>query len=820
MRIARVLVAVLVVSSLLALLPLDTLFAGRVSVTTVRPEIGLAFRARLSAPRLSDHEDPSGAVLYAVYRTKGTLLHKLEPTLRGLYGFDWLMRFADQTFPSATHETWVRLGPGGSLHDDIRRLGGGRYSIWHGYVYLSLPPGPALPSYFAVITPPAPWVAPTARIIAVVAALILFAIGPWRALQGAFSESRRLIPVFRRISMAADRGLANARAFVGDFMPVLFFCAVYFLTIVVGNVIYLTPHGVEMAQFAGVSDAGTIFRHVATPSYWLLLLMPLLIVPAAAAFARSAVRPVLNVKLVAHAITEISLPIYTALSALIHGYCLYVILRANVVALSLTPADFAGSVELRYLIQARVGFAFRVVTNSVLPFLVLYAAFAAARTKRLEWWLFFAGGALLNSLYLIVLNMKWPVLVFWLINLVALSYITTRHLFAKVAAAAAIFFVGYVSVSIFVLGFEAPSHVIVADIPPGGELKLASENSLLGPGVAGVRLETRDDGIAFTTTPTQDYQVASAWIRSTRGAAYRIRYIIDVSSGNVLVNVLDGGDTWLANRPVTESVGDVAFIAKSERFRIILTGNGAVASSGRIRELSVSQMPSDPAAKDQASGLGLPSAALPEPPVVVPPVIQQGVAGMLESIEEDGRAIAIETGLGHALRFSRALVNRMAIGIPFYYAEFSEKGWVCGTVWDRLARKPSPCSPAIHIYNRMYPGDAFANRGTASAPVNISGYALGGWPVAVLATTLAGLLLGAFTAFGHDWGASSMRPAIWMMGAQVAYFLTQLPIEAAIVYDHGLVWWGGLVLLVACAALAIRKLSDLSITPSRSRARR
>lgn len=36
-------------------------------------------------------------------------------------------------------ETWRRLGPGNQLHDTIRQLGGGRYSVWHGYVVFSTP---------------------------------------------------------------------------------------------------------------------------------------------------------------------------------------------------------------------------------------------------------------------------------------------------------------------------------------------------------------------------------------------------------------------------------------------------------------------------------------------------------------------------------------------------------------------------------------------------------------------------------------------------------------------------------------------------------
>ena len=40
---------------------------------------------------------------------------------------------------SLCRESWQRLGPGNQLHNSIRQLGGGRYSVWDGYVVLSTP---------------------------------------------------------------------------------------------------------------------------------------------------------------------------------------------------------------------------------------------------------------------------------------------------------------------------------------------------------------------------------------------------------------------------------------------------------------------------------------------------------------------------------------------------------------------------------------------------------------------------------------------------------------------------------------------------------
>jgi hypothetical protein len=41
-----------------------------------------------------------------------------------------------------------------------------------------------------------------------------------------------------------------------------------------------------------------------------------------------------------------------------------------------------------------------------------------------------------------------------------------------------------------------------------------------------------------------------------------------------------------------------------------------------------------------------------------------------------------------------------------------------------------------------------------------------------------------------------------VMGALAAYYLSQLPLEAAIIYDHGLLWWGLLITGYAAYSMA------------------
>ncbi len=140
--------------------------------------------------------------------------------------------------------------------------------------------------------------------------------------------------------------------------------------------------------------------------------------------------------------------------------------------------------------------------------------------------------------------------------------------------------------------------------------------------------------------------------------------------------------------------------------------------------------------------------------------------------------------------FVSAAANRMALSYPYYYRTFTYEGQVCGTILDRLERKVNPCHPSNLIYQKVFGNDGFEGRATAPAAAHITGYALGGWNGAVIAMVLASILLGVFAAVPV---ADAMSATIVVMGALAGYYLSQLPLEAAVIYDHGILWWGLLI---------------------------
>jgi hypothetical protein len=142
-----ILVGVLTASSLAyaLLLKFDPAAAGeRVSVNDVQQETGLAYIGTLTNPELSDDEQPTVAQLYMIEERQGNFLTRLSPYFGDSFAFAWLLAVYTANYPHTTYELRTPLGPARSVHDDIRKIGNGRFSIWDGRVYFSFPTGKTL----------------------------------------------------------------------------------------------------------------------------------------------------------------------------------------------------------------------------------------------------------------------------------------------------------------------------------------------------------------------------------------------------------------------------------------------------------------------------------------------------------------------------------------------------------------------------------------------------------------------------------------------------------------------------------------------------
>jgi hypothetical protein len=155
-RVTSLLLAVVLASTIGALvLPfLAHLSRTVVRVSNLMPLTGQAFVGTLSNPQLSDHDSPTRAQAYHVEVKPGTRLHNLAWCDRSS-ACRYFSALLDANFPYATHKTRTALGPGGAPHTEIAELGSGRFSVWRGYLYFSLPQSSSLADIGTIeIVPP------------------------------------------------------------------------------------------------------------------------------------------------------------------------------------------------------------------------------------------------------------------------------------------------------------------------------------------------------------------------------------------------------------------------------------------------------------------------------------------------------------------------------------------------------------------------------------------------------------------------------------------------------------------------------------------
>jgi hypothetical protein len=139
----------------------------------------------------------------------------------------------------------------------------------------------------------------------------------------------------------------------------------------------------------------------------------------------------------------------------------------------------------------------------------------------------------------------------------------------------------------------------------------------------------------------------------------------------------------------------------------------------------------------------------------------------------------------YAPRLLMLALNRMAISYPYYYQVFTDEGAVCGGILAQARRQPS-CRPSEVIYTRIFGDDGFKDRGTSPLAVHVSGYALGGWPIAMFALTAGCVILGLFSAVPLDRGP--LAGALVILGGVAGYHLSQIPGEGVVFYEHGILW--------------------------------
>ena len=405
----------------------------------------------------------------------------------------------------------------------------------------------------------------------------------------------------------------------------LMFLSMYFLTVVVGNIIFTTPFG--RAQLEKLSYTSVIlqFDTLFSTGYWALLLVPFLVTPLVVKLVRRTMGQLLRKAV--NLFPEFSKTDYIVITALCFGYVYFAFLRADAFILFSSGADAISSVEARFLIRNRAGVAALIILMSVLPFFSVYSLIRWMRGDGVIWTAISVINTAVMTVFLTVLNMKWPVLVFDIGLILAVFVYAQRRPYLKAAIGSVLLIAVYLLVSTFVFR------------------------------VAGL-------------------------VESPRSVEHEKVEVWTSSSPHYLVRLA-------------------------------------------------------------------------------------------------------ETAIHIAPMLAIAAVNRMAVAYPYYYQVFTTEGAVCGGIIEQ-ARVGPTCQPSTFIYTRIFGDDGFRGRGTTPAAVHISGYALGGWPVAIFALISASIILGIFSCLPLDMNATVS--ALLITGGLAGYHFSQVPGEGPLIYDHGVLW--------------------------------
>lgn len=455
--------------------------------------------------------------------------------------------------------------------------------------------------------------------------------------------------------------LNKVRMWISKNLAPLIFLSAYFVTVVVGNILYWLPFGraqLEKNRYtADILEFDTLF----SSGYWLLLFIPFVLTPLIVMGVRRIAGGYLESR--GNIFSEFSKVEYTLITTFSYLFVLFAMFKADAFSLFLSGTDPVSSVEARFQIRNQLGFIPLVFLMSILHYLSIYSLVKYMMAGGRFWIIASVANALLMSVFLSLLNMKWPILIFYAGLVLAVFVYAKRYAYLKTVIGGVLLIAMYFMVSAFVFRLMPPAPAFVPDPVPSPGISQDSQQSRQSQPNVDRSDSFNSDLLQPTPTPVEAKSVPG---------------------DNVVHKVLMVGQAAAQNAPM--------------------------------------------------------------------------------------------------LLFN--VVNRMAIIYPYYYQVFTKEGQVCGGILAQAKIGPA-CRPSTFIYSRIF-NDSFNGRGTAPASVHISGYALGGWPVAIFALVCASVVLGLFASLPLTAGPTI--GALAVTGAIVGYHFSQVPGEGPIFYDHGVFW--------------------------------
>jgi len=251
---------------------------------------------------------------------------------------------------------------------------------------------------------------------------------------------------------------------IAENLPLWTFSVFYFLTTVLVNILYAIGIGREWPANFVPNFSWSHFTVSFGPLYWILLLCPFVVLPLVAIPTAKTAGPVAN--RLASLLTEFQKLPFAILCILLYGYVAFELWRGGAVAKLFSAGDAMDQVRARFALQAEIGFPTQVALLALLQFFAIYACVKAMRQKDLFWRLAAIIHVVAMLAFLVLLNMKWPVILF-IITLGVVVFVTAKRAviistIAVMICAAAV----YLLISAALLKMEPSPTAVAATMVP------------------------------------------------------------------------------------------------------------------------------------------------------------------------------------------------------------------------------------------------------------------------------------------------------------------------------------------------------------------
>jgi hypothetical protein len=238
-------------------------------------------------------------------------------------------------------------------------------------------------------------------------------------------------------------------------IPLYIFLFSYLATTALGNLLYIFPFGESFPTINIRGFSWSNFHSSLGFEFWLLILLPFMFAPIAI-IIRNLATPV--AEWIEPAVPEISKIAYLIILAGMYTYAIHALYSVHAISKFLSAGQAADVVENRFALLDDLGFRPQMVLKSLLVFLSLYAAARAAREHKLFWYIATILNTIVLTTCLILLNMKWPAVMFILTLGVCTFVLSERHSLAKALCIVAIGIIVYLSLAVVLLRWFPPEH--------------------------------------------------------------------------------------------------------------------------------------------------------------------------------------------------------------------------------------------------------------------------------------------------------------------------------------------------------------------------